>query len=53
VTRYLLTVMANDDPTRTQDVAMQGRSAWQVGWLYRQLNPGARITAIRLVPEGR
>ncbi len=53
MTRYLLTVMVGGDPTRTQDVAMEGRSAWQVGWLYRQLNPEARITAIRLVPEGR
>jgi hypothetical protein len=53
VTRYLVTVAANGDPLRTQDVAMQGRSAWQVAWLYQQINPGAHVTAVRPVPEGR
>jgi len=51
--RFLVTIAADGDPLRTRDVAMQGRSPWQVGWLYRQLNPAAHITAIRPVPEGR
>jgi phage gp29-like protein len=51
--RYLVTVMADGNPLRTRDVPAEGRSAWQVGWLYRHLNPSAKITAIRLVPEGR
>jgi hypothetical protein len=51
--RYLVTVRIADDPTRTRDHSLPARSAWHAGWLYRQLNPGARLVAIRPVPEGR
>ena len=50
--RYLVTV-TDGDPLRTRDVAMEGRCAWQVAWLYRQLNPQATVVAVRPVPEGR
>ena len=53
MTRYLVTVMTDNNPLRTHDVEISGTSAWQVKWLYRQINPNARITAIRNVPEGR
>ena len=53
MTRYLVTVRVDGDPLRTQDHELQARSAWHAGWLYRQLNPGARLTAIRRVPDGR
>jgi hypothetical protein len=51
--RYLVTVRVQGDPLRTHDVEVQGRNTWHAGWLYRQINPGARVTAIRPVPEGR
>ena len=51
--RYLVAVVVDNDPRRTRDVAMEGRCAWQVAWLYRQLNPGAYVSAVRPVPEGR
>ena len=47
---YLVTVRENGDPLRTKDVPLRARSAYSAGWLYRQLNPGARLTAIRLAP---
>ena len=53
MTRYLVTVRAGGDPLRTQDHAITADSAWHAGWLYRQLNPGAKLAAIRPVPEGR
>jgi hypothetical protein len=52
-TRYLVTVRVDGDPLRTRDEEVQGRNAWHAGWLYRQLHPGAKLTAIRQVPEGR
>lgn len=52
--RYLITIRVDpDDPRRTQDVAVDARSAYQAGWLYRQLNPKARLQAIRPAPEHR
>jgi hypothetical protein len=51
--RYLVTVRTQGDPLRTHDVEVEGRNTWHAGWLYRQINPGARVTAIRAVPEGR
>jgi hypothetical protein len=51
--RYLVTVRVDGDPLRTQDHEVQARSAWHAGWLWRQLHPGAKLTAIRPVPEGR
>lgn len=42
---YLITVRR--DESHTYDRAIEARSAWAAGWLYRQLNPGARIVAIR------
>ena len=51
--RYLIAVVVDNDPRRTRDVALQGRSEWQAAWLYRQLNPGAKLVAIRQEPEGR
>jgi hypothetical protein len=44
---YLIAVVVDGDPRRTRDVAVQGRSAWQAGWLYQQLHPGARVVAVR------
>ena len=52
-TRYLVTIRTQGDPLRTRDVEVQARSAWHAGWLWRQINPGVRLTAIRPVPEGR
>lgn len=51
--RYLVTVRVAGDPLRTRDHTIKATSAYHAGWLYRQLNPGARLTAIRLVPESR
>lgn len=45
--RYLVTVADAGDLRKTRDVAMEGRCAWQVAWLYRQLNPGAWVVAVR------
>jgi hypothetical protein len=52
-TRYLVTIRTQGDPLRTHDVEVQGRNTWHAGWLYRQINPAVRVTAIRPVPEGR
>lgn len=49
--RYLVTV--RHDEHRTQDYAVRHRSAYEAGWLYRQLHPGARIIAIRPAPGQR
>jgi hypothetical protein len=46
--RWLITV--RHDETRTQDFAINASSAYQAGWLYKQLHPGARIIAIRPAP---
>ena len=51
--RYLVTVRVDGDPLRTKDDEIRAESSWHAGWLYRQLNPGAKLTAIRPVPEGR
>jgi hypothetical protein len=52
--RYLITIRTDpNDPRRTQDVAIDARSAYHAGWLYRQLNPKAKITGIRPAPEAR
>ena len=53
MTRYLVTIRTEGDPLRTHDVEVEGRNSWHAGWLYRQLHPGAKLTAIRPVPEGR
>ena len=50
---YLVTVRVDGDPLRTRDHKINAASAYNAGWLYRQLNPGGRIVAIRPVPEGR
>lgn len=44
---YLLAIVVDNDPRRTRDVAIQARSPWHAGWLYRQLHPGAKLVAIR------
>jgi hypothetical protein len=44
---YLIAVVIDNDPRRTRDVALEGRSEWQAAWLYRQLNPGAWVVAVR------
>jgi hypothetical protein len=44
---YLLAIVVDNDPRRTRDVAVEARSAWHAGWLYRQLHPGAKLAAIR------
>jgi hypothetical protein len=49
---YLIAVVVDNDPRRTRDVAMQGRSEWQAAWLYQQLNPGAWVVAVRACGEG-
>ena len=52
--RYLITIRTDpDDPRRTQDVAINARSAYHAGWLYRTLNPHAKLTSIRPAPENR
>lgn len=52
--RYLITIRIDpEDPRRTQDVAVDARNAYHAGWLYRQLNPRAKLVGIRPVPEGR
>lgn len=51
--RYLVTVRVNGDPLRTQDIAVDARSAYHAGWLYRHLNPKAKLTAIRPAPDHR
>ena len=50
---YLVTIRVDGDPLRTTDRRVQASSAYNAGWLYRQLNPGAKLVAIRPVPEGR
>jgi hypothetical protein len=47
--RYLIAVVVDGDPRRTRDVTIQGRSPWQAGWLYRQINPDAWVVAVRRV----
>lgn len=51
--KYLVTVRVENDPTRTRDHVITADSAYHAGWLYRQLNPQAKIQAIRPVPENR
>lgn len=52
--RYLITIRTNpDDPRHTQDVAVNARNAYHAGWLYRQLNPSARLVKIRPAPDIR
>ncbi len=45
LTTWLVTIRR--DEHSTYDQSINARSAWAAGWLYRQLNPGARIIAIR------
>lgn len=50
--RYLITIRTNPaDPRFTQDIAIDARSAYHAGWLYRQLNPSVKITGIRPAPD--
>lgn len=49
--RFLITISPTNDPRRTQDVALNARSAYVAGWLYRQLHPAAQIIAIRMAPS--
>lgn len=52
--RYLITIRVDaEDPRRTQDVAVDARNAYHAGWLYRQLNPRAKLMGIRLAPDHR
>ncbi len=44
---YLIAIMVDNDPRRTRDVAMKGRSVWQARWLYQQLHPEAWVVAVR------
>ena len=50
--RYLIAVVVDGDPRRTRDVTIQGRSPWQAGWLYRQINQDAWVVAVRACGEG-
>jgi hypothetical protein len=45
--RYLIAIVVDNDPRRTRDVAVQGRSEWQAAWLYQQLHPDAKLVAVR------
>ena len=49
--RYLIAVVVDKDPRRTRDVVLEGRSVWQAGWLYRQINPDAWVVAVRACGE--
>lgn len=52
--RYLITIRVDpNDPRRTQDISIEARSAYHAGWLYRTLNPHAKLTGIRPAPEHR
>ncbi|MEN9860564.1 MAG: hypothetical protein RLZZ515_1046 [Cyanobacteriota bacterium] len=52
--RYLITIRTDPtDPRRTQDVAVNARNAYHAGWLYRQLNPQAKLSGIRPAPDHR
>lgn len=52
--RYLITIRTDpDDPRHTRDVAIDARSDYHAGWLYRQLNPHAKLTGIRPAPDHR
>jgi hypothetical protein len=52
--RYLVTIRIDpNDPSRTQDVSIEADSAYQAGWLYKQLQPTNKICSIRIAPEHR
>lgn len=51
--RFLITISPTGDPRRTQDVALNASSAYNAGWLYRQLHPSTQIIAIRMAPDCR
>lgn len=52
--RYLITICTDPaDPCRTQDIAVDARNAYHAGWLYRQINPHAKLTGIRPAPDNR
>lgn len=51
--RFLITISPAGDPRRTQDVAINARSAYVAGWLYRQLYPSTQIIAIRMALDCR
>ena len=44
---YLIAIVVDNDPRRTRDVAMKGRSVWQARWLYQQLHHEAWVVAVR------
>lgn len=44
-------VTVRHDAERTQDFRIAASSAYVAGWLYRQLNPNAKIISIREVPS--
>jgi hypothetical protein len=44
---YLVAVVVGNDPRRTRDVVVPGRSVWQAGWLYRKLHPDDWVVAVR------
>ena len=44
---YLIAIVVDNDPRRTRDVHMKGRSVWQARWLYQQLHPEAWVVAVR------
>jgi hypothetical protein len=44
---YLIAIVVDNDPRRTRDVPMKGRSAWQARWLYQQLHPEAWVVTVR------
>jgi hypothetical protein len=39
------------DRRRTQDYRIEATSAWNAGWLFRQLHPGVEVLAVREVPR--
>ena len=51
--RYYVTIQVDGDPLRTRDYSIEARTAYQAGWLYKQLNPRAVIAFIRPAPDHR
>ena len=44
---YLVTVRVGGDPLRTADHSIAANSAYHARWLFLQLNPDAKLVAIR------
>ena len=42
---WLVTIRV--DESRTRDLAIRAESAYNAGWLCRELNPGVKVLAIR------